>query len=146
MASVMTDCQLEMPTSLWIFHLCLGGRRVTYTGYDLYVHKVCMYICEKFTKHMEEAIKNPSGKKKAHGKNLMPHELVQIYLNGVQTEMDLTLEAQSSPTPSHTGDRHGRTRVMQLSIIRSLWGCPQVNDENQWETLFARIKNEGFTH
>ena len=49
---------------------------------------------EKFVKHMEEAIKNPGGKKKAHGKNLMPHELVQIYYEGRETEMDLTLEAQ----------------------------------------------------
>lgn len=49
---------------------------------------------ERFTKHMEEAIKNPGGKKKAHGKNLMPHELVQIYFDGRETEMDLTLEAQ----------------------------------------------------
>jgi hypothetical protein len=49
---------------------------------------------EKFVKHMEEAIKNPGGKKKVHGKNLMPHELVQIYFEGRETEMDLTLEAQ----------------------------------------------------
>lgn len=49
---------------------------------------------ERFTKHMEEAIKNPGGKKKAHGKNLMPHELVKIYFDGLETDMDLTLEAQ----------------------------------------------------
>ena len=49
---------------------------------------------EKFVKHMEDAIKNPGGKKKAHGKNLMPHELVEIYFQGRETEMDLTLEAQ----------------------------------------------------
>ena len=46
-----------------------------------------------FTRHLEEAIKNPS-KKKVHGKNLMPHELVKIYFDGVEKESDLTLEAQ----------------------------------------------------
>ena len=49
---------------------------------------------ENFTKHMEEVIKNPGGKKKVHGKNLMPHELVKIYFEGREQKMDLTLEAQ----------------------------------------------------
>ena len=30
-------------------------------------------------------------------------------------------------------------------MIKSLWGCPQVNDDSQWDTLFARVKNEGYT-
>jgi uncharacterized protein with von Willebrand factor type A (vWA) domain len=49
---------------------------------------------EKFQKHLEEAIKNPQGNKKVHGKNLQPHELVAPYFDGKETQDDLTLEAQ----------------------------------------------------
>ena len=43
------------------------------------------FCAAKFQKHMEEAVKNPGGRKKVHGKNLMPHELVQIYFDGTES-------------------------------------------------------------
>lgn len=33
---------------------------------------------------------------------------------------------------------------MKLSMIKSLWGCSEVNDKKQWSSLFTRIKKEGY--
>jgi len=48
---------------------------------------------EQFTAHLEACVKNPK-KAKVHGKNLMPHELVNEYRGAYVDEDDLTLEAQ----------------------------------------------------
>merc|ERR1719198_84504 len=50
---------------------------------------------ERFVAHLEECIKDPT-KAKVHGKNLMPHEIVNEYykVRGIVSADDLTLEAQ----------------------------------------------------
>ena len=56
---------------------------------DKYDRKTC---AENFEKHIQECIKDPT-KKRVHGKNLQPHEMVKEYFAGDYKD-DLVLEAQ----------------------------------------------------
>ena len=33
----------------------------------------------------------------------------------------------------------------ELKLIKALWGVPEATNKKNWPTLFARIKNEGFS-
>ena len=56
---------------------------------DKYDRKTC---AENFEKHIQECIKDPT-KKRVHGKNLQPHEMIKEYFAGAYKD-DLVLEAQ----------------------------------------------------